>query len=47
MKSYYISVAKGRSSRKNFFVMADISLSVAVISFMVGLLVKNVLGIDP
>ncbi len=44
--NYYLSVAKGRSFRKSFFVMAGISLSVAAISFVVGLVVKNVLGID-
>lgn len=44
--NYYLSVAKGRSFRKSFFVMAGISLSVAVVSFIVGLVVKNILGID-
>ncbi len=44
--NYYIAVAKGRAFRKNFLVMAGISLTVAAISFTVGLLVKNVLGID-
>ena len=46
MYNYYISVAKGRRFLKNFTVMAGISLGVAVISFTVGILVKNVLGIE-
>jgi len=44
--NFYTSVVKGRSFRRNFLVMAGISLSVAAISFTVGLLVKNVLGIS-
>ncbi len=44
--NFYISIAKSRPFRHNFLVMAGISLGVAVISFGVGLLVKNVLGID-
>jgi Uncharacterized membrane protein len=44
--SYYISVAKVESFRKRFFEMAGISLSVAAISFVIGLLVKHFLGID-
>lgn len=44
--NYYLSVAKERSFRKSFLVMAGISLSVAAISFIVGLVVKNILGID-
>ncbi|MDD2214040.1 MAG: VIT1/CCC1 transporter family protein [Oscillospiraceae bacterium] len=44
--NYYISVAKGRPFRKNFLTMVGISLGVACISFGIGLLVKQVLGID-
>jgi VIT1/CCC1 family predicted Fe2+/Mn2+ transporter len=44
--NFYISIAKGRPFRRNFLVMVGISMGVAVISFVVGLLVKNVLGID-
>jgi len=44
--NFYVSVAKGRPFRRNFFVMVGISMGVAVISFVVGLIVKNVLGID-
>jgi VIT1/CCC1 family predicted Fe2+/Mn2+ transporter len=43
--NYYLSVAKERSFRRGFNTMALISLSVAAISFVVGFLVKNVLGI--
>lgn len=44
--NFYISIAKGRPFRRNFFAMVGISMGVAVISFAVGLVVKNVLGID-
>jgi VIT1/CCC1 family predicted Fe2+/Mn2+ transporter len=44
--NFYISIAKSRPFRRNFFVMTGISLGVALISFGVGLIVKNVLGID-
>jgi VIT1/CCC1 family predicted Fe2+/Mn2+ transporter len=44
--NYYLSVAKERPFRKSFFVMAAISLGVACISFIVGIVVKNALGID-
>lgn len=44
--NFYISIAKGRPFRRNFLVMAGISIGVAAISFVVGLVVKNVLGID-
>lgn len=44
--TYYISVAQGISFKKRFREMATISLSVAFISFIVGLLVKQFLGID-
>lgn len=44
--TYYISVAKGLSFRKRFAEMAGISLSVAAISFVIGILVKKFLGID-
>lgn len=42
----YISITKGRPFLHGFLVMAGISLGVAVISFFVGLLVKNALGIE-
>jgi len=44
--NYYISVAKDLSFRKRFLEMVTISLGVAVISFGIGLLVKEVFGID-
>ncbi len=44
--NYYLSVAKGRSFKRSFFTMAAISLGVAAISFVVGLVVKNALGIE-
>lgn len=44
--NYYVSVAKGLSFRKRFGQMALISLGVAALSFVVGLLVKHVLGVD-
>ncbi len=44
--SYYISVAKGLSFKSRFSEMATISIGVAVVSFLIGLLVKRFLGID-
>lgn len=44
--NYYIAVAKDLSFKRRFLEMATISLSVAVLSFVVGLLVKGVLGVD-
>lgn len=44
--SYYISVAKGLSFKSRFTEMASISIGVALISFVIGLLVKRFLGID-
>ena len=44
--TYYVSVAKSLPFKKRFFEMAGISLTVAGISFLVGLLVKQFLGID-
>lgn len=44
--NYYISVAKGLSFKEKFKEMSIISLSVAGISFIIGLLVKRFLGID-
>lgn len=44
--NYYISVAQGLNFKKRFIEMAAISLSVAVLSFVVGLAVKYFLGID-
>lgn len=44
--NYYISVAKNLPFKKRFLEMVVISLSVAAISFVIGLLVKRFLGID-
>lgn len=44
--NFYISVAKSLPFRRRFLEMAGISLSVALISFVIGLLVKHFLGID-
>lgn len=44
--NYYISVAKDLSFKKRFLEMVSISLGVAIISFGIGILVKEVFGID-
>ena len=44
--TYYTSVAQGRPFKSRFAEMAGISVSVAVISFVVGVLAKQLLGVD-
>ncbi len=44
--NYYISVAQGLPFLKRFGEMALISLSVAFISFVIGLIAKRILGVD-
>lgn len=44
--NFYISVAKGYNFKRRFVEMAGISLSVTVISFLIGLVAKAMLGID-
>lgn len=44
--TYYTSVARDESFKSRFFEMAIISISVAVISFVVGILAKKFLGLD-
>jgi VIT1/CCC1 family predicted Fe2+/Mn2+ transporter len=44
--NYYISVAKGMKFKKRFLEMACISIGVAALSFVIGILVKNLLGVD-
>lgn len=44
--NYYISVAKDQPFFKNFAKMAIISISVAGISYLIGILAKALLGID-
>lgn len=44
--TYYISVAKGEKFKPRFLEMTLISVGVAVISFFVGILAKELLGVD-
>ncbi|MBS1193746.1 MAG: Rubrerythrin family protein [Methanomicrobiales archaeon] len=44
--SYYISVARDLSFRKRFLEMAGISLGVAALSFLMGILVRTFLGVN-
>jgi VIT1/CCC1 family predicted Fe2+/Mn2+ transporter len=44
--TYYTSVAQGEKFRSRFFEMAAISIGVAVISFVVGILAKKFLGVE-
>jgi len=44
--NYYIAVAQDLNFRRRFLEMAGISLSVAAISFVIGILVKQFLGVD-
>ena len=44
--NYYISVAKGESFRARFLEMAGLSLSVALISFIIGYFIRQWLGIE-
>ena len=44
--TYYISVAKGEKFKPRFLEMTLISVGVAVISFVVGILAKKFLGVD-
>ncbi|MBF0252433.1 MAG: VIT1/CCC1 transporter family protein [Candidatus Omnitrophica bacterium] len=44
--TYYISVAQEVSFNKRFFEMAFLSLSIAAISFLIGIVVKKVLGVE-
>ncbi len=44
--NYYLSVAKSLPLARRFWEMAGLSLSVAVISFGIGLLAKKILGVD-
>ena len=43
--NYYVAVAKDFSFKKRFIEMASISLGVAGISFLIGVLVKSTLGV--
>ena len=44
--TYYTSVAMDQPFRSRFLEMAGISISVAVVSFIVGILAKQFLGVD-
>jgi len=44
--NYYISVAKDYNFKKRFGEMAAISLGVAGISFLIGVLIKQFIGVD-
>ncbi len=44
--TYYVSVAQDLPFKKRFLEMATISISVAAIAFVIGVIVKQVLGID-
>lgn len=44
--NFYISVAKNMSFRKRFLEMSGISLGVSALSFVIGYLVRTVLGVE-
>ena len=44
--TYYTSVAQSKPFKSRFLEMALISIAVAVLSFGVGVLAKNIFGID-
>ncbi len=44
--NFYISIAKDYNFKKRFLQMAAISLGVAALSFLIGILVKHLLGVD-
>ena len=44
--NYYISVAKDESFRERFIEMAGLSLTVALISFVVGFFIRKWIGVD-
>jgi VIT1/CCC1 family predicted Fe2+/Mn2+ transporter len=44
--TFYISVAKALSFRKRFQEMAGLSLSIAAINFLIGLIIRKVFGIE-
>ncbi|MDW7669010.1 MAG: VIT1/CCC1 transporter family protein, partial [Bacillota bacterium] len=44
--NYYISIAKDYNFKKRFGEMAAISLGVAAISFLIGIIIKQFIGVD-
>ena len=44
--TYYTSIAMDQPFKSRFIEMAGISISVAILSFVVGILAKQFLGVD-
>ena len=44
--TFYISVAKGLDFKKRFIEMAGLSLSIAVVTFFIGLAMRKIFGVD-
>ena len=44
--NYYISVARGYNFRQRFLEMASISIGVALLSFVIGNVIRNWIGVD-
>ncbi len=44
--NFYLSVARDESFRRRFLEMAGLSLGVALLSFFIGMIVRNVLGVE-
>jgi len=44
--NFYLSVARSESFRRRFLEMAGVSLGVALLSFLIGVIVRSVLGIE-
>jgi VIT1/CCC1 family predicted Fe2+/Mn2+ transporter len=44
--TFYVSVAKDTSFKGRFFEMASLSLSIAIISFFIGIVIRNIFGVD-
>ena len=46
MFNFYVSVAKDYSFKRRFVEMAALSLGVALVSFVIGYLLRIVVGVD-
>jgi VIT1/CCC1 family predicted Fe2+/Mn2+ transporter len=44
--TFYISIAKDLSFKKRFLEMAGLSLSIAVVNFFIGMLIRKAFGVD-
>lgn len=44
--TFYVSVSKNLNFKKKFFEMGGISIGIAAVNFLVGLIIRNVFGID-